>query len=418
MLSSTIVLASYILASDTQHTSMPGKSSISARAAHCPACFRVRTLKAARQTGHRALKIYFEIRTSSLYMDWDTARAPISGQDDNGPQPRPLAQKSDHKAAVFSGKFRYFSIFTEPVTIHAPTPNLGEPDNLAFDGMRSRIEDVTKPIRCSCFATSIWDDTLFNAWSKILYELTPNVKVLESGLTQLCELLEADEVVLFERATFLQLACHSRRPHPDEHRFDKISNIIKQFKLSCSKIGANFTKIELRNQHFTAFIDVFTSSTCVDHIFTLRQVLEQSHMYRRPPILVFPDSQGAFDPLDQSVLSTTLAQQVYGEFSIKETIHKVAENSSTAHDRFRPSWGSSGRCSPQVSVNHMIYLNPNCTVFEKYTHLQINLVFTGDSIESFVYDVLQLNVLLRKIPCKRWCPTKMSTLSVLVQFLR
>ncbi|KAG5448366.1 Ras- GTP-binding protein A [Clonorchis sinensis] len=133
----------------------------------------------------------------------------------------------------------------------------------AFDGMRSRIEDVTKPIRCSCFATSIWDDTLFNAWSKILYELTPNVKVLESGLTQLCELLEADEVVLFERATFLQLACHSRRPHPDEHRFDKISNIIKQFKLSCSKIGANFTKIELRNQHFTAFIDVFTSSTYI-----------------------------------------------------------------------------------------------------------------------------------------------------------
>ncbi|KER27001.1 hypothetical protein T265_13887, partial [Opisthorchis viverrini] len=32
-------------------------------------------------------------------------------------------------------------------------------------------------------------------------------------------------------------------------------------------------------------------------------------------------------------------------------------------------------------------------IFEKYTHLQINLVFTGDSIESLVYDVLQLNVL-------------------------
>ncbi|KER27022.1 hypothetical protein T265_05853 [Opisthorchis viverrini] len=30
---------------------------------------------------------------------------------------------------------------------------------------------------------------------------------------------------------------------------------------------------------------------------------------------------------------------------------------------------------------------------EKYTHLQINLVFTGDSIESLVYDVLQLDVL-------------------------
>lgn len=132
-----------------------------------------------------------------------------------------------------------------------------------FNERKPQIEEITKPVACSCFTTSIWDDTLFNAWSKILYELTPNVKILERGLEQLCELLEADEVILFERATFLQLACHSRRQHPDEHRFDKISNIVKQFKLSCSKVGANFTKIELRNQHFTAFIDVFTSSTYI-----------------------------------------------------------------------------------------------------------------------------------------------------------
>ncbi|KER29274.1 hypothetical protein T265_13417, partial [Opisthorchis viverrini] len=75
---------------------------------------------------------------------------------------------------------------------------------------------------------------------------------------------------------------------------------------------------------------------------------------------------------------------------IKETIHKVAENSSTAQDRFRPSWDSSGRHSPRVSVNLMIYLNQNWTAFEKYTHLQINLVFTRDSTEAPVYVFLLL----------------------------
>ncbi|KER26380.1 hypothetical protein T265_06363 [Opisthorchis viverrini] len=35
----------------------------------------------------------------------------------------------------------------------------------------------------------------------------------------------------------------------------------------------------------------------------------------------------------------------------------------------------------------------NDLLFEKYTHLQINLVSTGDSTESPVYDVLQLNLL-------------------------
>ncbi|KAG5440988.1 hypothetical protein CSKR_109694 [Clonorchis sinensis] len=69
---------------------------------------------------------------------------------------------------------------------------------------------------------------------------------------------------------------------------------------------------------------------------------------------------------------------------IKETTHKVAENSSTAHDRFRTSWGSSGRRSPRVSVNLMFYLNPNWTVFEKYTYLQIDLVLTGGSTESLM----------------------------------
>ncbi|KAG5445312.1 hypothetical protein CSKR_105797 [Clonorchis sinensis] len=57
----------------------------------------------------------------------------------------------------------------------------------------------------------------------------------------------------------------------------------------------------------------------------------------------------------------------------------VAENSSPAHHRFRPSWGSSGRRGPRVSVNLMFYLNSNWTDFEKYTHLQINLVFARDS---------------------------------------
>ncbi|KAG5448296.1 hypothetical protein CSKR_110455, partial [Clonorchis sinensis] len=48
-------------------------------------------------------------------------------------------------------------------------------------------------------------------------------------------------------------------------------------------------------------------------------------------------------------------------YDIRDIAIHVAENSSTTHDRFRPSWGSSGRRSPRVSVNLMFYLNPNWT---------------------------------------------------------
>ncbi len=52
----------------------------------------------------------------------------------------------------------------------------------------------------------------------------------------------ADEVVLFERETFLVIAeaTATEVQHPDVHRFEKISNIVKQFKLSVSKTSLKF----------------------------------------------------------------------------------------------------------------------------------------------------------------------------------
>lgn len=119
------------------------------------------------------------------------------------------------------------------------------------------------------------------------------------------------KVLLFERATFLVISHTERRMHRDPHRFEKVSNIIKQFKLSCrsgipgipvvpgiprslsflpflgpttsprwliscfvlfcfffvvgcgSKLAAQFQSMEVRNSNFAAFIDVFTSNTYV-----------------------------------------------------------------------------------------------------------------------------------------------------------
>ena len=52
---------------------------------------------------------------------------------------------------------------------------------------------------------------------------------------------QANEVLLFEKSTFLIIAHAQRADHRDVHRFEKISNIIKQFKLSCIKLAAQFT---------------------------------------------------------------------------------------------------------------------------------------------------------------------------------
>ena len=46
----------------------------------------------------------------------------------------------------------------------------------------------------------------FKAWSSIVYELIPNVNLLEQKLEEFASLIDADEVMLFERATFLVIS--------------------------------------------------------------------------------------------------------------------------------------------------------------------------------------------------------------------
>lgn len=113
------------------------------------------------------------------------------------------------------------------------------------------------------FSTSIWDETLYKAWSSIVYSLIPNVNVLESNLQEFCGNCDADEVVLFESATFLVISHATRREHYDVHRFEKISNIIKQFKLSCNKTHSQFQGMEVRNSQFASYIDLLTANTYI-----------------------------------------------------------------------------------------------------------------------------------------------------------
>ena len=57
----------------------------------------------------------------------------------------------------------------------------------------------------TCYPTSIWDESLYRAWSRIVYELVPKIKVLQKLTDAFCSLCQADEVVLFERQTFLTI---------------------------------------------------------------------------------------------------------------------------------------------------------------------------------------------------------------------
>lgn len=106
-----------------------------------------------------------------------------------------------------------------------------------FEQKKTLLEENSQGIQVQSFQTSIWHDTLYRAWSKIVYSLIPNADIIAEHLNHFCKNCEAEEVVLFEKETFLNIS-HSTRENTsfsekDIHRFDSLSSIIKSFKLSC-----------------------------------------------------------------------------------------------------------------------------------------------------------------------------------------
>lgn len=76
------------------------------------------------------------------------------------------------------------------------------------------------------FATSIWDETLYKAWSMIVQHFIPNMLFIKESLKQLCTICDCDEIVLFDKQTFLIISYHESKPQKDILKYERVSNII------------------------------------------------------------------------------------------------------------------------------------------------------------------------------------------------
>jgi len=123
--------------------------------------------------------------------------------------------------------------------------------------------------RSSIYTTSIWDETLYIAWSSIVQSLIPNYRYVEENLMKLAEVIGADDLILMEKNTFLTIA-HARRCLPlmwnsakvgDSNlaSFEHLSTAIKTFKLSCQRGGSHFNTLHLTLSNSTILIERFTN---------------------------------------------------------------------------------------------------------------------------------------------------------------
>jgi len=106
-----------------------------------------------------------------------------------------------------------------------------------FEERSEYIRDASEGFKDTVefFATSIWDQSLYKAWTKIIYYLIPNAGTIEALLEQLAEVIDARELILYERTTCLTVAHvtrHTEETNPFTDRFERISSILKTHKQS------------------------------------------------------------------------------------------------------------------------------------------------------------------------------------------
>jgi Ras-related GTP-binding protein A/B len=146
-------------------------------------------------------------------------------------------------------------------------PHLREEIYLDRIGQIRSKSDQFEPIP---FATSIWDQSLYKAWAEIIHDLVPNLTEIEQHLSSLGTLIDAQELLLFERASFLVVSSWTSpigRINPIHDRHERLSNIIKNFKQSTSrytgtpKSAEQFVLFEVKMSLFSVFVVKFTTNT-------------------------------------------------------------------------------------------------------------------------------------------------------------
>lgn len=142
---------------------------------------------------------------------------------------------------------------------------------LEYVANTSRAAEDDPLLDITPFATSIWDQSLYKAWASIIHDLVPNLATIERNLANLGVAIEAEEILLFERTSFLAVSSWTSdegHRNPTEDRLERMSNIMKHFKQTVSRFTGTPRNAEqfVRMEHkagtrFNLFILKFTTNT-------------------------------------------------------------------------------------------------------------------------------------------------------------
>ncbi|PLW21414.1 hypothetical protein PCANC_02524 [Puccinia coronata f. sp. avenae] len=139
--------------------------------------------------------------------------------------------------------------------------------------IRNKVQDYSKgkigADMIHIFSTSIWDETIYKAWSTIVQMLIPEIGSLHAPLERFAKFTSACEVIVFETATSLVVArwtddhATEQIQAVDERRFERASAVVKAFKSASARIRSRFKSMEITHPMYTAVLDSLTETTAI-----------------------------------------------------------------------------------------------------------------------------------------------------------
>ena len=217
-----------------------------------------------------AILIYvFDVESKSFHTDALTYSRIVRALSDYSPSARLFVLM--HKMDLVQTHLRQ-RVFEERISVvRAHSGRFAEaPSSMREDGS---VHATSGAATLDFYATSIWDQSLYKAWTSVIYTLIPNALALERLLSRLCTAFSARELILYERTTCLSITHVTRgqeatsNPFPD--RMERLSAILKNHKHALSRHAkvppgsAHFRWLEIRTSGFCVFAARLTENTNV-----------------------------------------------------------------------------------------------------------------------------------------------------------
>ena len=151
------------------------------------------------------------------------------------------------------------------VLVHKMDMVLQEEREEVFEKRKKELDTKKGRFDVTYFMTSIWEHSLYTAWAGITGILAKNLKEINALLKKFALVNDAEEVILFEKNSFLTLTYYNKKesPEKDSDKFERISHIIKKFKLGCMGLNKNFQTMIIRFNIYLTYLEEFTKSTYI-----------------------------------------------------------------------------------------------------------------------------------------------------------